>query len=261
MRLPAIPISALLASPGPFTGQPTLLVPICTACAPLIASDFAKRDFNSVKENAEKFFKATAFFAIPASLGFLFFGEEILLLLFEDSSAKIAAPMLFALSPSVVFLSVLTLVNTFLEAIGRTKSALFSMVIGCGVKVILSYILLGNDEVSILGAPISTTVSYAVSMLISVLIFYKSTGCLITAQRSLFKIGLISLVSVSSARALYLAIAERENFSLDFIFCVFLCVAIYLFLSMLFEIFEPKTTENMSNMTKNSMNNWKKSRN
>ncbi len=239
----------------------SLLVPICTACAPLIASDFAKRDFDSVRENAEKFFKATAFFAIPASLGFLFFGEEILMLLFEDSSAKIATPMLFALSPSVVFLSVLTLVNTFLEAIGRAKSALLSMAIGCGVKVILSYVLLGNERISILGAPISTTVSYAVSMLISVLIFYKSTGCLITAQRSLFKIGLVSLVSVSSARALYLAICKSECSWLSFLICLILCVVIYLFLSMFFGIFELKRDGIMSNITKNSRNNWQKRRN
>ena len=85
----------------------SLLVPISTACAPIIASAFAKGDYELIRESAAKFLNATLLFATPLSLGFLFFGEEVLTLLFEDSSAVIASPLLIALSPSVVLLSVL----------------------------------------------------------------------------------------------------------------------------------------------------------
>ena len=239
----------------------SMLVPISTACAPLVASSYAKGDYGAVRENVSKFFNAMLLFAVPLTLGFLFFAEEILTVLFEDNSALIATPLLQALSPSVLLLSALTLINTFLEALGRTKSALLSMCVGCLVKITLSYILIGKEEISILGAPISTTVSYAVSMILSALMLYFAVGGKLSVGSSCVRITLAALVSVGSARALYLAISPTDVSLGALLICVILCVVCYFALAFLLGAFDVETNDFMSNITKNRVNNWKKGRN
>lgn len=143
----------------------TVIAPICTVFLPIVSK--SKRDPQLISKNLSDVFKAVSFIAIPVSVLFFLSPYRILSLLFEDSGAALATPMLFLLAPGTLFMCYLTLINTVLEGLGKTKIPLFSLLVGMIIKLIVNFLLIKDINFGIIGAPIGTTVSYVISFMIS----------------------------------------------------------------------------------------------
>ena len=103
----------------------------------------------------------------------MIFPREVLSLLFKNSRLDIGAALLCVLAPAILFSSILINVNTFLEASGRVRVPLYSMLVGSAVKICVSYILIAHSDLGILGAPIGTVMCYVVSLMISLIIYAR----------------------------------------------------------------------------------------
>ena len=145
----------------------TLVVPLTTVLLPFVSKKTADMTPNLISERISFIIEILFFFTVPASFIFLFRAKEILIILFEDSSAVMASPLLAMLAPAMIFMSLAAVLNTALEGMGNVKIPMISLICGAIVKSILTVVLIGNDNFEILGAPISTCVSYMVSFLIS----------------------------------------------------------------------------------------------
>ena len=95
--------------------------------------------------------------------------EPILTLIYgaKDGSAHMAAPLLSILAVSSFLVSMLAMTNSILQAAKKQNYPLISMLIGASVKVVASYILIGNEKIGIYGAPISTDICYILVMLMN----------------------------------------------------------------------------------------------
>lgn len=144
-----------------------ITAPISTAALPHLTETNVKKSIISLASLGENTVYFLTLITAPLSLGFAFFPENILSLLFEDSSAYRAAPLLCAISFSAFFLPLLTLLNTMLEAVGKAYLGMLSTSLGAILKLALSYILIGRK--GILGAPIGTSAAYALSAFISLI--------------------------------------------------------------------------------------------
>jgi len=151
----------------------TLIAPISTVLLPVISKPEIKTDPILLTERINCTVKATCIIAVPATVLFMFRAKEILIILFDDSSAVMAASMLSCLSVGVLFMSLLGVVNTSLEGTGSRNVPLVSLLIGSIVKLVVSYVLIGTEDFGILGAPIGTAVSYFISLVISSICLYK----------------------------------------------------------------------------------------
>ena len=150
-----------------------VLSPIAVSYMPRLSSF----DFEGKKEEfvlaLNRLLLITLFISVPASLSFYFYSFDLLDVLFSLQSSTQGADMLIAISLGVCFLSALTVINTALESQRKISATVISLLVGCAVKLTVSYTLIGNSEVGILGAPIGTVISYAVSLAISLLILEK----------------------------------------------------------------------------------------
>lgn len=104
--------------------------------------------------------KTTSVISLPCAVGLGVLSFPILDLIFPESSALMAAPMLTVLAPSVFFCAVLGITNSILQASGNEKLPIISMVTGIAVKFISSYILVGVDGIGRFGIPMSTCLCY-----------------------------------------------------------------------------------------------------
>jgi len=142
-----------------------LLSPATTASLPKLASMSALGH----REDFDKFIKqilsVISLVSAPIACAFLFFPGEILSVLFEDASALRAAPLAAILSPSMIFLPLLTVSNTAHEASGHQEISLLSMLAGAAAKFASGCILI--PRIGIGGAPISTGICYGVAWLLS----------------------------------------------------------------------------------------------
>lgn len=144
----------------------SVISPIMLAFLPKLASAYVKRDVNESSDIFRRMILVNSAISIPSSFAFAFYSFEILDILFSVSSAAIGAELLAILALGLILLSLLTVINTALEAQGKIKHSVVSLVVGSAVKLLGNIILI--EKLGMIGAPVSTVISYAVSFLLSI---------------------------------------------------------------------------------------------
>ena len=143
-----------------------LITPLGAASIPHLTTKYTAGEREDFSDICKVIITIAALLAFPISAAYLFYPNEILMLLFEDASAFLGAPMLAVLSSSVISMSILTVLNSILESTMHQKIPLISMTVGAGLKLLCGYIMIG--KLGIIGAPLSTGICYAVALIISV---------------------------------------------------------------------------------------------
>ena len=152
----------------------SVLTPIATSYMPRLSELYLSGKNKAFSETLKKLLFVTLVISVPASLAFYFYSFDLLDVLFSLQSSAVGAEMLVTLSLGLSLLAALTVVNTALESQRKIAATVFSLLFGCFVKLLLSYFLIGSDSLGILGAPVGTVISYAVSLSISLLILERS---------------------------------------------------------------------------------------
>ena len=136
----------------------SFVTPIALSLVPILTAAIDTRNEKKEKGTLNASLRLCGIITIPASLGLSMFSRPILELVFsgEESAINTAAPLLSVLALSVFFSCVMTVTNAILQAYGKERKPIISMLLGACVKVIMSYILIGIPEINIYGAPIST---------------------------------------------------------------------------------------------------------
>ncbi len=145
----------------------TLLAPVSAVLLPILAKNASQGNNSEFEKKTKLSLDISLFITVPIAFLFFGFSESILSFIFEDESAKMAAPLLSTLSFSTIFMGMLLVINTAIEGEGNYKLPLLSLTLGSLAKLVLSGLLIPNDNFNILAAPIGTTVSYLLSFFIS----------------------------------------------------------------------------------------------
>lgn len=152
-----------------FNLPPVLIYPIAYSLVPMLSAIREQRDFGRLQSVTNASLKIAAILSIPCAVGMAALSEPILTLIYgaKDGSAHMAAPLLSILAVSSFLVSMLAMTNSILQSAKKQTYPLISMLAGASVKVIASYILIGNENIGIYGAPISTDICYIIVMLMN----------------------------------------------------------------------------------------------
>lgn len=181
----AVPMFSLVIS---------VLTPVAVAYMPRLAELNLNKEGLRFSESLNSLIALTLFISIPAAFSFIFYGFDILDILFSVQSSAIGADMLTCLAVGLPVFMALTVVNTALESSGRIFETVISLLVGCVTKYIVSYELIGMPRMGILGAPIGTVASYAVSLCVS-LIALKRARIQVKIIRKMLMLALVALIS------------------------------------------------------------------
>lgn len=140
-----------------------LISPLTAVMLPVVTKLYTEGDRVKLNEKINALLSTTGFISIPIAFAFFFSSTDLLSILFEDTSAILAAPLLSLLAPSVVFISFTTIINTVLEGMGNTRLPLLSLCLGTLLKVILSMYLI--PRIGMTGAPIASSIGYTLAFL------------------------------------------------------------------------------------------------
>ncbi len=146
----------------------SVMAPICVAYLPKLREHFVKGNDSEFHKVLSRPFFIVSYFCAPCAFAYFFYAFDLLDILFASSASAFGAEMLVYLSPAVFLLPVLSVVNTALEARGRLNATVISLSAGSLIKLVLSFFLITTTNLGILSGPISTCVSYLLSLLISV---------------------------------------------------------------------------------------------
>ncbi len=151
---------------------PTALIPCITAAIiPAITANLTKKDYAGVREVQHSSLRVMALIAAPCAVGMLVLAEPIMALLgnYDGEKLGIAAMLLAFLAPTIMVNSVTTMTTAIMQAHNHMVIPVVNTLIGGLLKVGVNYILVGNPNIGILGAPIGTFVCFLVIMTLNLI--------------------------------------------------------------------------------------------
>lgn len=150
----------------------SFLPAVAISLVPAISVAAARHDHREVNRVVTTSFRLISMLALPAGVGMSVLAAPILQLLYPAQAAAAAASAyhLQILGIASIFVCIMLLTNSIMQAYGKVNLPIITMLIGGTAKVIINYILVGNPEINIKGAPIGTLVCYALIATINLVI-------------------------------------------------------------------------------------------
>ena len=145
---------------------------VAVSLIPAVSVAVARRDHQEVNRVVTTSFRLISMLAIPAGVGLSVLAGPILQLLYpaRQETAAAATYHLQLLGIASIFVCIMLLTNSIMQAHGKVYLPICTMLIGGVVKVCINYVLVGNPEINIKGAPIGTLVCYALVAVLNLLI-------------------------------------------------------------------------------------------
>ena len=142
----------------------SFVYPVTMSLIPFAAAALAQRDTGKANRIVSSAFRLIAVLALPAGVGLSVLSTPIMRLILpgQQSDALAAGPHLQILGLALIFICLMILTNAILQTYGKEKLPIITVVAGGVTKIVMNYILVGNPDINIHGAPISTLCCYLV---------------------------------------------------------------------------------------------------
>ena len=135
------------------------ITPLTIAIVPAISRAIARRDQPEALKTAEDSMRISAAISLPMGVGLSVLSYPIINVLYPGSHE--AGPGLLVIMGIASFFVCLVLMeNAVLQATGREKLTMLTMISGGVVKIVVNWFLVARREINIYGAPVGTLVSY-----------------------------------------------------------------------------------------------------
>ena len=217
-----------------FALSPALVSAIALPLIPSLSENISNNNRAGQKKYISDALSLTFFIAIPVSIGMCLFSGEILSLLFasQNGAEDIMSAPLKILSLSVALSCMVTLTNAVLQSYRMVYIPIMSMGMGCLIKLVLSYILIGIPKINILGAPISTLICDFIICAINLYFMKKALGKRLNIFKILSKPLICAIVSVGGAYGVMKFLTPHiANSRLLTILCIAIAGVSYLLLA------------------------------
>ena len=138
----------------------SFMVAITASVVPAIAACRARRDFVGAGRIAESSMRIGMLLALPAGIGLLSLASPIMYLLYPGTDHAIADPSMMLLGVASIFVCIMLVCNSVLQASGFVNLPIVIMVAGCAAKLIVNNFMVRS--VGAVGAAVGTLVCYVI---------------------------------------------------------------------------------------------------
>ena len=137
------------------------ITPLTISIVPAISAARAAGNRLGAGKVSEDSMRISALISIPMGVGLAVLAKPIMLTLYPGSHE--AGPGLLAvMGAASFFVCILLMENAILQASGKEKLTMLTLIIGGVVKVLVNWFLVARREINIYGAPVGTLASYFV---------------------------------------------------------------------------------------------------
>jgi len=220
-----------------FNLPPTLIYPITASIVPLLSAAVSGGKKKMVTDTMNSSLRVCSIIAFPCAFGLSALSYPLLCLLFDEPSSRMAAPLLSVLAPSIFFLGMLSVTNSFLQSHKFQNYPIISMCAGAVVKLLSSYILIGTRGIEMYGAPIGTFLCYLTIMLLNFYFVAKKIGYKPHIGKIFVKPFIAGVVCALAAFGVNYLLASLISPSLSAIIAVCAAAVVYLVMIIVLKAF------------------------
>jgi len=138
------------------------IVPITVSIIPAITSYLTLGDHENVRKTEESAARITGLLSLPCAVGLTVLARPVMALLggYEGEQLELAAQFMTLLGVAVFFQSTIQFLHAILQSHGFVNIPVVHMISSAILRMILVYVMVGNPNLGLLGAPIGATVGY-----------------------------------------------------------------------------------------------------
>ena len=213
-----------------------LVIPFAVSIIPVLSMQFAKKNTAAIKSTVESTFRVVSFISMPCAFGIASMSRPILNLIFTDREAvEATAPLLSVLAFAVVFVAMVAVTNSMLQAQKQERKTVISMGCGIVIKFVASYVLIGIPAVGRFGTPIATFLCYFTITGINFYFLVKYTGIVPPVRRTFMKPFMASAIMSICTILIYMLLDNLLNGSgIATVLAIIIAAGIYLILTLMF---------------------------
>ena len=154
------------------------IIPITTSIIPAITAHLTLNNHAAVKTTEESAARITSLISLPCAVGLLVLARPVMGLLggYNGEKLDLAAGLLALLSVSIFLYSVLQLTNALLQSHGHAHIPVINTLVAGVMKLAVVYMLTGNPDIGILGAPIGMLACYLAIALFNILALNRTVS-------------------------------------------------------------------------------------
>lgn len=179
-----------------------LITPLTISIVPAISGAFKRGARDEAAKISEDSMRISAVIAMPMGVGLSVMSFPIMMGFYTDDHP--AGPGLLAImGVASFFVCMLLMENAVLQASGKEKYTMITMIVGGVVKIMVNWVLVAQREINIYGAPIGTLISYVVMCVMNFIFMSRQLERTPRLDRILAKPALCSAVMGASAWAVY----------------------------------------------------------
>ena len=152
----------------------SLMAAITASVIPAVSAALARRDRRGTARITGSALRITALLAFPMGVGLFVLGKPIMRLLFSASlDVDLAGPLLSTLGLATVFVCMMLVCNSILQAHGFVSLPVIIMVAGGVVKIITNYNVVIQPTIGIYGAPMGNILCFALCMTLDLVVMSR----------------------------------------------------------------------------------------
>ena len=152
----------------------SFMVPLTASVIPHVSAALKVKRRRQAAQISETTLRTTALLAIPAGVGLFVLGEPIIRLLYPSTDVELAGWMLSVLGVASIAVCFMLVSNSILQAHQMVALPMATTVIGCALKLVVGYVLIGNEDVGIRGGAISTVACFGLIALLDMFIIKRT---------------------------------------------------------------------------------------
>ena len=187
METAGLELSAAKSAYGVFTSVVIRLINIPTALAlaismslvPVISYCFSANDKTGIRRESHTGMRYAFLIGFPCSVGMSLLSSEIVYFLYGDVASfdsvklNLASELLTFSAMTIILFTVVQATTSILQGLRKQRLAMYTMIAGVAVKILLNYLLIGTPGIDIHGGPYASIACYALVMILNIVFVCK----------------------------------------------------------------------------------------
>ena len=151
----------------------SLMAAITASVIAAVSAALARRDRRGAARITGSALRITALLAFPMGVGLFVLGTPIIRLIFPELDASVAGPLLSTLGIASIFVCLMLVCNSVLQAHGFINLPVVIMALGGVVKIVTNYNLVAVPTIGISGAPVGNLLCFGLCMVLYLVVIAR----------------------------------------------------------------------------------------
>ena len=138
------------------------IIPITVSVLPAVTSFLTVNNHQGVRDTEESAARITGLLSLPCAVGLTVLARPIMALLggYEGEQLELSAQFMAILGVTVFLYAIIQYTNALLQAHGFVNVPVVNMLSSGAVRLVLVYVMVGNPNLGLMGAPIGAFLGY-----------------------------------------------------------------------------------------------------